>query len=85
VERRKDRDAKLEIVDFDYHDAREAGEIRALLALSGKPIGPMDVLIAGQARARALTLVTHNVSEFKRVPGLHIADWERARGPRALD
>ncbi|WP_428393366.1 type II toxin-antitoxin system VapC family toxin [Lichenicoccus sp.] len=54
----------------------QAGEIRALLALAGTPIGPLDVLIAGQAKARELTLITHNTDEFKRVAGVQIEDWE---------
>ena len=63
------------VIEFDREDARQAGEIRALLASSGRPIGPYDVLIAGQARARNLTLVTNNKDEFRRVPGLRIVDW----------
>ena len=66
----------FEVLDFDREDAREAGELRARLAASGTPIGPYDVLIAGQALARALTLVTHNTREFQRVPGLLTEDWE---------
>ncbi len=42
----------------------------------GTPIGPYDVLIAGQALARGLVLVTHNVGEFSRVGGLLIEDWQ---------
>ena len=42
----------------------------------GKPVGPYDVFIAGQALARGLILVTHNVGEFQRVTGLHVEDWE---------
>jgi tRNA(fMet)-specific endonuclease VapC len=64
------------IVEFDREDARQAGEVRARLATAGMPIGPYDVLIAGQAIARALTLVTHNIREFRRVPGLVVEDWE---------
>jgi tRNA(fMet)-specific endonuclease VapC len=45
-------------------------------ALAGTPIGPYDALIAGQALARSLTLVTHNMREFQRVVGLSIEDWE---------
>jgi predicted nucleic acid-binding protein len=41
-----------------------------------RPIGPFDVPIAGQARARGLVLVTRNSGEFGRVPGLRIEDWE---------
>jgi len=66
----------FEILDFDPEDARHAGEVRAQLALAGTPIGPYDVLIAGQALARSLTLVTHNMREFQRVVGLSIEDWE---------
>jgi len=66
------------VLEFDHDDARHAGEVRAHLALTGTPIGPYDVLIAGQARARRLTLVTHNTTEFKRVPGLKVEDWNGA-------
>ncbi|POR56095.1 tRNA(fMet)-specific endonuclease VapC [Paraburkholderia eburnea] len=67
---------QFEIVSFDTEDAQHAGEIRAYLAAAGTPIGPYDALIAGQARARQLVLVTHNVREFARVEGLHIEDWQ---------
>jgi tRNA(fMet)-specific endonuclease VapC len=73
---------RFSVVDFDEEDARNAGEIRALLASRGTPIGPYDVLIAGQARARRLTLVTRNTAEFARVPDLRIEDWESARGKK---
>lgn len=66
----------LEVLEFDKEDARQAGEIRAALAAKGTPIGPYDVLIAGQARARDLVLVTHNVGEFSRVDGLLVEDWQ---------
>lgn len=65
----------LEVLDFDKEDARQSGEIRATLAALGTPIGPYDVLIAGQAKSRNLILITHNTSEFARVPGLKIEDW----------
>jgi tRNA(fMet)-specific endonuclease VapC len=67
---------QFEILEFDKEDARQAAEIRALLALEGTPIGPYDVLIAGQARSRNLILVTHSTDEFGRVPGLRSDDWE---------
>src|SRR5579859_1873101 len=66
---------RFEILDFDREDARCAGQIRAELAKSGRPIGPFDVLIAGQALARSLTLITHNRGEFDRVEGLKVEDW----------
>jgi tRNA(fMet)-specific endonuclease VapC len=67
---------QLEWVEFELEDARASGEIRTELARKGTPIGPYDVLIAGQARVCGLILVTHNVREFSRVPGLQIEDWE---------
>ncbi len=66
------------VLEFDHDDARHAGEIRARLASKGAPIGPYDVLIAGQARARGLTLVTDNTAEFTRVQDLKVEDWSRA-------
>jgi tRNA(fMet)-specific endonuclease VapC len=65
------------VVEFDREDARQAGAIRALLAGQGKPIGPYDALIAGQALARNLILVTSNPREFERVPGLALEDWQK--------
>jgi tRNA(fMet)-specific endonuclease VapC len=65
----------FEMVDFDKEDARQAGEVRALLASRGTPIGAYDILIAGQAKSRNVVLVTHNTREFSRVPGLKIEDW----------
>ncbi|HSJ26476.1 MAG TPA: type II toxin-antitoxin system VapC family toxin [Longimicrobiales bacterium] len=65
----------LQVVDFDSDDARESGAIRADLAARGTPIGPYDILIAGQARGRGLTLVTANTAEFQRVPDLAMEDW----------
>ena len=64
------------VLEFDAEDARQAGEIRALLASDGTPIGPYDVLTAGQAVARDLILVTHDTHEFGRVTGLQIEDWQ---------
>ena len=67
---------QFEVLEFDKEDARQAGEIRATLARQGLPIGPFDVLIAGQAKARGLTLVTRNMGEFRRVADLVVEDWE---------
>lgn len=52
------------------------GDIRAHLARLGTPIGPYDLQIAAIARAHDLTLVTRNVREFERVPGLRLENWE---------
>lgn len=67
---------RFPIVPFDETDASEAGRIRAALHRLGTPIGPYDVLIAGQALARDLVLVTRNTREFSRIVGLKIEDWE---------
>lgn len=67
---------RFPVIDFDRDDARQAGLIRADLARRGTPIGPYDVLIAGQALNRSLILITRNIREFSRVPGLQIEDWE---------
>jgi len=65
------------MLPFDDEDARVAGSIRATLEVSGKPIGAYDLLIAGQALGRELTLVTANASEFSRVKGLAWQDWAK--------
>lgn len=62
---------------FEHEDSRAAASIRATLEASGGPIGAYDYLIAGQALARQLTLVTTNVSEFSRVKGLSWQDWAK--------
>jgi tRNA(fMet)-specific endonuclease VapC len=64
------------VLEFDGEDARQAGEVRAFLATKGTPIGPYDVLIAGQAMARNVILVTHNTDEFGCVKGLRVEDWQ---------
>ena len=77
VERNLARIAQLRLIEiaFDAEDARAAAEIRAALRQLGTPIGPYDVLIAGQAMARGLTVVTANRREFGRVEGLKMEDW----------
>ncbi len=60
---------------FSLEDAYRAGLLRAHLETRGVPIGPYDVLLAAQALAQGLTLVTGNVREFRRVKGLKLEDW----------
>jgi tRNA(fMet)-specific endonuclease VapC len=64
------------VLEFGREDARAAGEVRAALAARGTLIGPYDVLIAGQALARGMVLVTRDAGEFGRVPGLVVEGWE---------
>jgi tRNA(fMet)-specific endonuclease VapC len=67
---------EFELVPLDREDARQAAAIRAELAVGGAPIRPCDMLIAGQAKSRDLTLITRNIGEFSRVNGLRIDNWE---------
>lgn len=67
----------LQVLEFDLDDAETAGLVRAELRAKGHPIGPFDVLIAGQALRRGLTLVTSNVGEFRRVKGLAAENWAK--------
>lgn len=66
---------ELSVLDFSTQDAQAAGEIRVYLERRGERIGEYDTLIAGQAYARNLVLVTANTSEFARVKGLVVEDW----------
>ena len=68
--------APFEIIDFDDNDAEQFGKIRAELKRTGRLIGPYDLLIAAQALAKNLILVTNNTDEFKRVNKLKLEDWK---------
>jgi tRNA(fMet)-specific endonuclease VapC len=65
------------ILDFDQKASMEYGRIRTLLESRGRPVGPMDLLLAAQAKAHNLILVTNNEKEFARVDGLRIENWAR--------
>ncbi len=65
----------LAIVSFDEVAALKYGEIRAFLESRGTPIGPMDLLIAAHALSLGVSLVTNNLREFKRIPGLKCVNW----------
>jgi tRNA(fMet)-specific endonuclease VapC len=62
---------------LEQDDAKAAGKVRAEMEAAGRPMGAYDYLIAGQALARNLTLVTSNTREFRRVRGLSLVDWAR--------
>jgi tRNA(fMet)-specific endonuclease VapC len=70
--------ARLEVLPFDNKAASHFGQIWAALYRTSHPIGPYDMMIAGQARAIGLILVTNNVKEFERWPGLLLEDWSEA-------
>jgi tRNA(fMet)-specific endonuclease VapC len=62
-------------ISFADREADVAATLRVTLETQGTPIGPVDLLIAATALAHQATLVTHNLKEFQRVPGLLVADW----------
>ena len=63
------------LLDFDQMAASQYGLVRSFLESKGKPIGPLDMLLAAQAKSRDLILVTNNEREFRRVEGLRIENW----------
>ena len=65
----------VQVLPFDSECAEHAARIRAELESVGTPIGPHDTLIAATALRHQATLVTRNVREFSRVPGLQWVDW----------
>ena len=65
----------LEVASFDERAALHYGGVRASLEQRGKPIGPLDTLIAAHALAEDVILVTHNAAELRRVDGLRTEDW----------
>ena len=67
--------ANIEIMNFDSLAAESYGKIRADLERAGKPIGPLDMMIAGHAKALGYVIVTNNTKEFERVEGLKLENW----------
>lgn len=67
--------ARLEVLPFGELAATHFGQLRAELSKIGKMIGPYDQMIAGHARSLGLILVTNNIREFERVPGLRLENW----------
>jgi len=68
--------APFSIVPFDNLSVTEYGRARAHLRRMGTPVGPNDMLIAATAISHNLTLITANTSEFARIPGLRLENWE---------
>lgn len=65
----------LEVAEYGAEAAAFYGKIRAALSRKGTPIGGNDLLIAAHALALGIPLVTNNVREFRRVPGLKVENW----------
>jgi tRNA(fMet)-specific endonuclease VapC len=68
----------IEPVPLDASAAEHYADIRATLRAAGTPIGPNDIWIAAHARSLGMTLVSHNLREFKRVLRLKVEDWTHA-------
>ena len=67
--------ANLTVLALDGQADRHHADIRLLFEKAGTPIGSHDLFIAAHARSAGLTLATHNLREFKRVPGLAVETW----------
>ena len=69
--------SRLEVLEYGNKAASHYGDIRADLERKGTPIGVNDLHIAGHARSEGLIIVTNNVREFERVPGLRLENWDK--------
>jgi tRNA(fMet)-specific endonuclease VapC len=67
----------ITLLEFTSEDAVAYAAVRARLERVGTPIGPLDTLIASQAVARKLTLISNTEREFRRVAGLTVENWSR--------
>ncbi len=67
--------SRLEVVPYTSRASQHYGAIRAVLERAGRPIGVNDLHIAAHARSEGLTLVTNDLAEFERVPGLLTENW----------
>ncbi len=65
----------LEVLHYTAKASLHYGAIRAALEKAGRPVGVNDLHIAAHARSEGLTLVTNNLGEFERVPGLLTENW----------
>jgi len=69
--------APLGILPYDDKAAADYGQIRTHLEKKGTVIGAMDMLIGAHAKSIPVTLVTNNMGEFKRIPGLRVENWAK--------
>jgi tRNA(fMet)-specific endonuclease VapC len=67
----------ITLLEFTSQDAIAYAAVRSKLERAGIPIGPLDTLIASQAVARKLTVISNNEREFRRVAGLSVENWSR--------
>jgi tRNA(fMet)-specific endonuclease VapC len=69
--------ASVTLLPFGTAEAEQAAQIRSLLKTTGQPIGAYDILIAATALQHNLIMVTANVREFDRIPGLQVENWRQ--------
>ena len=74
----EDFTSRLEVLPYTAAAAQHYGSIRSVLEKIGQPIGVNDLHIAAHARSQGLVVVTNNMSEFDRVPGLMVENWVSA-------
>jgi tRNA(fMet)-specific endonuclease VapC len=67
--------ARLEVLPFEAKAAAHYGQVRAELEHAGTPCGPHDMQIGGHARSEGLIIVTNNMREFVRMPGIRAENW----------
>ena len=67
--------APFTISPFESQAASAYGDLRAILEKKGRPIRPLDMLIAAQALSLGARLITNNAKEFRQVPGLKVENW----------
>jgi tRNA(fMet)-specific endonuclease VapC len=67
--------ARLDVLPFEAKAAAHYGQVRAELERAGTPCGPHDMQIGGHARSEGLIVVTHDMREFHRMPGIRVENW----------
>lgn len=67
--------ARLDVLPFGEKAARHYGQVRAELERAGTPCGPHDMQIGAHARSEGLIVVTNNIKEFVRMPGVRVENW----------
>ena len=67
--------ARLDVLAFEAKAAAHYGQVRAELERAGAPCGPHDMQIGGHARSEGLIVVTNNMREFSRMPGIRAENW----------
>lgn len=67
--------ARLDVLPFGEKAAAHYGQVRAELERIGTPCGPHDIQIGGHARSEGLIVVTNNMREFTRMPGVRAENW----------